>query len=590
MCGVFGYTGKQTANDLVFQGLKRLEYRGYDSWGIAVNDKHSLHIFKTTGEISYKKDLKKLPSVNTAIGHTRWATHGGVTTNNAHPHNSENNFFSLVQNGIVENYSELKKSLEQKGYNFKTQTDTEVIVKLIEEEQKFRKSFKVSINNAFRLLKGRNTIVILTKDNDIYAIKNGSPLVIGKSNDGIFLASDSLSFSPYTNKVILLDDYDFVHISNNNIEITNILTKKKKDIKVQTLKNKYVDIGKGKYKHYMLKEIVEQQNTVINATQYTQQELKPIADDIKKAHRVYVVGAGTAGFAAGQIAYYLRNISNVDAQDVKSYEFKSYLNILQKKDLIIAVSQSGETADTIEVLELAKERGCKIASIVNMLGTTITRMSNHQYFTNAGPEICVASTKVFTSQCAWGYLIAKTIVNEYGNAQKDIASLAKELGTFLQEDTYKNIKNIVKKIQNNEHLFVLGKGNNANISLEGALKIKEISYKHIEGFMAGELKHGVIALIEKGTPVFGIISSDQDSKDMLSSMEQVKARGALTIGIGDKKFSSSLFDFFIATPQINGISGISNVIAFQLLSYFLSLKLGNNIDKPRNLAKSVTVK
>ena len=590
MCGVFGYTGKQIANDLVFQGLKRLEYRGYDSWGIAVNDKHSLHIFKTTGEITDKKELKKLPSTNTAIGHTRWATHGGVTTNNAHPHNSENKYFTLVQNGIVENYSELKRSLEQKGHIFKTQTDTEVIVKLIEEEQKIRKSFKSSISSAFNLLKGRNTIVILTKDNDIYAIRNGSPLVIGKSKDGIYLASDSLSFSPYTNKVILLDDYDFVHISNGDIEITNILTKKKKNIKIQTLKNKYVDIGKGKYKHYMLKEIVEQQNTIINATQYTKQELKPLLEDIKEAHRVYVVGAGTAGFAAGQITYYLRNISNVDAQDIKSYEFKSYLNILQKKDLVIAVSQSGETADTIEVLELAKERGCKIASIVNMLGTTITRMSDHAYFTNAGPEICVASTKVFTSQCAWGYLLAKTIANEYGVAQKDIASLAKKLGTFLQKDTYKNIKKIVKRIQDSEHLFVLGKGNNANISLEGALKIKEISYKHIEGFMAGELKHGVIALLEKGTPVFGIISDDQDSKDMISSMEQVKARGALTVGIGDKKFNTSLFDLFIPTPQVNDLSGISNVIAFQLLSYFLSLRLGNNIDKPRNLAKSVTVK
>ena len=590
MCGVFGYTGKQIANDLVFQGLKRLEYRGYDSWGIAVNDKQNIQAFKTTGEITDNPKLKKLPSTNTAIGHTRWATHGGVTTNNAHPHNSENKYFTLVQNGIVENYSELKRSLEQKGYIFKTQTDTEVIVKLIEEEQKIRKSFKSSISSAFNLLKGRNTIVILTKDNDIYAIRNGSPLVIGKSKDGIYLASDSLSFSPYTNKVILLDDYDFVHISNGDIEITNILTKKKKNIKIQTLKNKYVDIGKGKYKHYMLKEIVEQQNTIINATQYTKQELKPLLEDIKEAHRVYVVGAGTAGFAAGQITYYLRNISNVDAQDIKSYEFKSYLNILQKKDLVIAVSQSGETADTIEVLELAKERGCKIASIVNMLGTTITRMSDHAYFTNAGPEICVASTKVFTSQCAWGYLLAKTIANEYGVAQKDIASLAKKLGTFLQKDTYKNIKKIVKRIQDSEHLFVLGKGNNANISLEGALKIKEISYKHIEGFMAGELKHGVIALLEKGTPVFGIISDDQDSKDMISSMEQVKARGALTVGIGDKKFNTSLFDLFIPTPQVNDLSGISNVIAFQLLSYFLSLRLGNNIDKPRNLAKSVTVK
>ena len=591
MCGVFGYTGEKTANNLVFDGLKRLEYRGYDSWGIAVKSVNGIKVFKTTGEIVPKNGITELPKSNIAIGHTRWATHGGVTTNNAHPHNSENGFFTLVQNGIVENYSVLKVKLEKQGYKFHTQTDTEVIVKLIESIQKKKKPFPECIISAFKQLKGRNTIVLLTKDGDIYAVRNGSPLVIGVGKEEIYLASDSLSFSPYTNRVVLLDDYDFVHINNKrNLSIKNVLNRKSKKIVIKELHSKFTDINKGKYKHYMIKEIIEQQNTIVSATQYSIKQLKPLTEAVANAHRVYLVGAGTAGFAAGQIAYFLRNISNIDAQDVKSYEFKSYINILTKNDLVIAISQSGETADTIEVLEFAKKKGCNIASIVNMLGTTITRMSNYQYYTNAGPEICVASTKVFTAQCSFGYLLAKTIVGEYEDAQKNISILSKKLKTFFSKESFANITKIAQRLKKKEHLFVLGKGNNACIAFESALKVKEISYKHIEGFMAGELKHGVIALIEKDTPVFGIISNDEDSKDMISSIEQVKARGALTIGIGDKKFNSKLFDYFISTPQVDDLVALSNVVAFQLLSYFLSVKLGNNIDKPRNLAKSVTVK
>ena len=591
MCGVFGYTGKSIANDMVFQGLKRLEYRGYDSWGIAVNDDKKIQLFKDVGEIQERAGLKKLPQTTTAIGHTRWATHGGVTVTNAHPHMSTDDEFTLVQNGIVENFSQLKTKLEKLGYKFTTQTDTEVIVKLIEEQLKTIKDFEAAVKKAFKLLEGRNTIAILRTNGDILAVRNGSPLVIGKGKDGIFLASDSLSFAPYTNDVILLDDFDFVQISKGKLHIENVLTGKEKKIVVQKLKNTYTNIEKGKYEHFMIKEIVEQEKTILNATAYTQAELKPLVDAIKQAHRVYVLGAGTAGFAAGQIAYFLRNIAKIDTQEVRSYEFNTYKNILKKEDLIIAVSQSGETADTIEVLEMAKGTGCNIASIVNMLGTTISRMSDFKYYTNAGPEICVASTKVFTSQCAWGYILAKGIVGELKDAKSNIADLSVLLGKYFSEKTYTSIEKIAKILKEKEHMFVLGKGENAYTALEGALKVKEISYKHIEGFAAGELKHGVIALVDKGTPVFGIISSDDDCKDLVSGMEQVKARGALTIGIGDSKFSKlEVFDYFLSVPQVDEINNISNVIPFQLISYFLSKELGNNIDKPRNLAKSVTVK
>jgi len=591
MCGVFGYTGQSTANDLVFQGLKRLEYRGYDSWGIAVNDNKGIKIYKNVGDIKVSEKFKELPETNIAIGHTRWATHGGVCIRNAHPHLSTDKSFTLVQNGIVENYTTLKKKLLKKGYPFKSETDTEVIVRLIEDELRNSKDLNDAVKKAFKKLEGRNTIVILTNKNKrILAVKNGSPLVVGIGEDGTYLASDSLSFSPYTNKIITLDNFDFLEIQGKDIHLENIKTGKK-ELKIKSIKNSSSKIDKGKYEHYMMKEIVDQKDTVVSATQYTKKQLRPLLQAIKKAHRVYVVGAGTAGFAAGQICYFLRNIASIDAQDIRSYEFNSYINIIKKEDLILAISQSGETADTIEVLEIAKEKGCKVASIVNMLGTTISKMSDYPYFANAGPEICVASTKVFTAQCSWGYLISKTLINKEKEAKENIKKLSRKLDSYFKQKTYKEILRLSKKIKDSNHLFVLGKGQNTYIALEGALKIKEISYKHIEGFMAGELKHGVIALIEKGTPVFSIISDDQDSKDIISATEQVRTRGAFTIGIGDKKFKKyNIWDMFLATPQVEDLASLSNVIAFQLISYYLSKELGNNIDKPRNLAKSVTVK
>lgn len=597
MCGIFGYSGTKEVNNLVFDGLKRLEYRGYDSWGIAILKESQIHQYKDVGLVENNLQLDKLPKSNIGIGHTRWATHGGVTKTNAHPHISTKKTFTLVQNGIVENFDSLKKQLKEENHKFKSETDTEVIVKLVEKELQKKECVKLALTNAFKKLEGRNTVALVDADsNKIFAIKNGSPLVIGIAKDGTYIASDSLSFSPHTKKVVFLDDYDMVEVDGKKFEIVNVKTGKKKKYKVKTLKYQYEDIDKGNYDHFMLKEITEQQKTILYATDYTKKELKPLVNKIKKSRKVYLLGAGTAGFAAEQIAYFLRTIGNVDAMAIKSYDFKSYLSAISVEDLIIAVSQSGETADTIEPLEVFKQKGCKIASIVNMYGTTISRMSDFEYYTNAGPEICVASTKVFTSQTAWGYLLAMNIVGEHTQGKKKLKSLSQSLKKLFTKKVLDNIKlNVCPVLKNNEHLFILGKGENAAIALEGALKIKEISYKHVEGFSAGELKHGVIALIEKGTPVFGIIPSNKenpsDSKDLVSAMEQVKARGAVSIGIGCKEFKDlEIFDYYIPTPQINSLGSIANVIPFQLISYFLSVLLGNNIDKPRNLAKSVTVK
>ncbi len=593
MCGIFGYSGTKECNDLIFQGLKRLEYRGYDSWGIAILN-GEIHQYKNIGEIKSDSKLKALQKGNVGIGHTRWATHGGVTTANAHPHIATKGNFTLAQNGIVENFDELKKELLKKGAKFISQTDTEVIVKLIEEQIEKKKTLKQAMITVFKRLEGRNTIAVLSNDErKIYAIRNGSPLVLGVADDGVYIASDTLSFSTATNKAVLLDDYDMVEIDGQDITISNILTGKEKKVEIKELKHQFSDIDKGKFKHFMIKEIVDQKDTILYATEYTEKDLKPLIAAIKKSNRVYTIGAGTAGFSAGQIAYFLRNIAGIDAQDLRSYEFNAYMPIIKKNDLIIALSQSGETADTIEALEEFKKKGCKVASLVNMYGTTISRMSDFEYYTNSGPEICVASTKVFTAQCAWGYLLAMSLAKRHNDAKKNLKKLSKSITSLFSKESFNKVRGISKYLKEKEHAFILGKGENAFISLEGALKIKEISYKHVEGFQAGELKHGVIALIEKGTPVLGIIPSKKDSasSDLINAMEQVKARGAFTIGIGAKEFEDmSVFDRYIVTPQIENVSSIGNVIPFQLISYFLSVALGNNIDKPRNLAKSVTVK
>lgn len=593
MCAIFGYSGTKESKNIIFDGLKRLEYLGYDSWGVAVLGKDKIYQCKDLGEVKESGAFRKLPKGNIGIGHIRWATHGSVTKINAHPHLSLLGNFTLAQNGMVENVAELKQGLIKKGVKFVSQTDTEVIVRLIEQELE-NMSLKEAIVDVFKRLKGRNTVAILSHDDrKIYALRNGSPLVIGIAKDGVYLSSDTLSFSFATNKAVFLENYDMVEIDGKDIKIFDVLENKKKKIEVKELKHQYNNIEKGKFKHFMLKEIVDQKETLLFATNYTEKDLEQLVNEVKKRNKVFLIGAGTAGFAAGQVAYFLRSIANVDAREIKSYEFKSYLPIVNKGDVVIAFSQSGETADTIEAIEGMKEKGCKIASIVNMHGTTISSLSDFEFYTNSGPEICVASTKVFTGQCAWGYLLAMSIVGKYRIAKKNIKELSKEITRLFTKESFANIRDISSCMVNKDSAFILGKGENVYIAFEGALKIKEVSYKHVEGFAAGELKHGVIALVEKGTIVFGIIPSkkSEDSADLINAMEQVKTRGAFTIGIGSKDFSEmEVFDRYIETPQIANISSVSNVIPFQLISYFLSIKLGNNVDKPRNLAKSVTVK
>jgi len=590
MCGIFGYIGQSNAPEIIHQGLKRLEYRGYDSWGISIIDKDKIKTVKDVGHIP--TILKKELHSNIGIGHTRWATHGGVTFTNAHPHLSYDKRFVLAQNGIVENYSVLKKDLERKGFIFKTQVDTEVIVKLIENNLKKKISLKDSLISAFKQLEGRNTVILLdSKENKILAIRNGSPLILGVSKDDIFLASDPLAFNNLTQNIVEINNGELIEIENGSYKIFDINKDKYLNRKPKEEKLLNIDIDKGGYAHYMLKEIVQQQHTILKATAFSEKELKPLIERINISKNIYTIGAGTAAYAGDQVCYYLRNIAKKNATSIRSYETESYLNIIKKNDLVIAFSQSGETADTLEAIEILKKKGVYICSVINMPGSTLSRLSDIFFMSNAGSEICVASTKVFTSQVSFGYLLAKSLINEFNSAKKELSTLSSNLESYFSEKLFKQIKNISLKLKIREHFFILGKGQNFHIAQEGALKIKEISYKHFEGFASGELKHGVIALVEKGTPVISIISDDNNSKDLISATYEVKARGALTIGIGDRKFEKEKsFDYFIPTATTKELKGIANVIPFQLISYYLAKALGNSIDKPRNLAKSVTVK
>lgn len=590
MCGIFGYIGQSNAPEIIHQGLKRLEYRGYDSWGISIIEKGKIKTVKDVGHIPtiLQKELKS----NIGIGHTRWATHGGVTITNAHPHLSSDKRFVLAQNGIVENYSVLKSNLEKKGFIFKTQVDTEVIVKLIELNLKGKTSIKDSLIKSFKQLEGRNTVILLdSKENKILAIRNGSPLILGINKEDVFLASDPLAFNHLTQKIVEINNGELIEIENETYKIFDINKNKYLVRKPKEEKLLNIDIDKGGYAHYMLKEIVEQQHTILKATAYSEKDLEPLINRINISKNIYTIGAGTAAYAGDQVCFYLRNIALKNAISIRSYETESYLKIVDKNDLVIAFSQSGETADTLEAIEILKKKGVFICSVINMPGSTLSRLSDIYFMSNAGSEICVASTKVFTSQVSFGYLLAKSLIKEFSSAKKELSFLSSNLETYFNKNLFNKIQNITSKLKNKEHFFILGKGQNYHIAQEGALKIKEISYKHFEGFAAGELKHGVIALVEKGTPVISTISDDTNSKDLISATYEVKARGALTIGIGDSKFEKEKsFDYFIPIAKTNELKALANVIPFQLISYYLAKTLGNSIDKPRNLAKSVTVK
>ena len=609
MCGIFGYIGDKDAAKVVATGLKRLEYRGYDSWGIAVatqpkskikNQKSKIIIEKKVGAIGDAKqnsDLSiftsHLSSVTShiGIGHTRWATHGGVTETNAHPHYSTDKSFALAQNGIVENYTELKSDLTIKGYKFETETDTEVIVRLIEEKLKKEKDLLEAVRTAFLELTGRNTIILISKTGQIIAARNGSPLVIGKNfeTEEIYISSDTLSFAPFAKKMIVVENGQMVNIQNKQIGISDLISGKKLGHKFEDIGFEAEKIDKEGFDHFMLKEIHESSYVIEQLINQDKKPFEDLARQIKNAKTVYTIGSGTAGIAAAQTAFYLRSIGKINAVSLIGADCTEYLPLFKRGDVIIAPSQSGETADVLEILEKCKEKGLKIASLVNMPGSSMSRLSDYKFMMRAGPEICVMSTKAFTSQIAWGYLLAKMVEGNHDQGVKNLKRLAIEMNKWLEDkNNHEAIIALAHSLLAKKDIFLLGKSQNFQIIREGMVKLIEGAYKHAHALPAGDLKHYVITLIEKGVPVIVAVSEDEVKTDLINAVHEVKARGAHVIAIAPVGHPD--YDTFIKVPDTGEPTAIMNVVPLQLLAYHLALQLGNNVDKPRNIAKSVTVK
>lgn len=589
MCGIFGIVNDKNnqAANTVLEGLKKLEYRGYDSWGIAIKSSTSptLGVDKHIGKIG--EATTNLSQGSIALGHTRWATHGGVTDENAHPHLDCSKKIAVIHNGIVENYQEIKEELLKKGHLFISQTDTEVIAHLIEEKTKF-KNINKAIFETFKSLRGSNAIAVLDFDSQtIIACRNGSPLVVGLGLNQYFLASDVPAFLKTTNKVYFLNDGEAVVLSSSGVKLFDIVLESEKNLTPQILDWKLEDAEKSGYPHFLIKEIHEQIKTISKTASINQKEIIELAKKINSGYKVILTGCGTASYCALAAKYFFAQ-QGIDAQAIPSYEFMPFSKFVDKKTLVFAVSQSGETADTLIAVREAKKKGAEIVAVINARGSTLERLADVVLSVGAGPEIAVVSTKAFTSQLSTLYLLTTAVADRFDEGIIKINKLSATLKDWINPVLINQLIDTAKKLMNEEHVYLIGKHLNYPATLEFALKIKETSYIHAEPFAAGELKHGVIALIQKGTPCFVLASKDEIKEEVLSSAAEIKARGGLIIGVAP--FEASEFDVLLKTPDLGDLTIFGNIIVGQLLGYYLGVGRGADPDKPRNLAKSVTVK
>lgn len=582
MCGIVGYIGFREPKDVLVEGLKTLEYRGYDSAGIALKNDTSVQVIKEVGRISSleeKINKEKLIDSHIGIAHTRWATHGGVTENNAHPHTVGR--VTLVHNGIIENAMELKKKLSGEGVLFKTETDTEVLTALI--DYYYDNDPIMAIERAINDVRGSYALAIVFKDQDkLFAVRKDLPLIVGYGKDEYFVASDISAIINYTNRYSLLDENEIVTLDFNGISVV----KDDKEIKKEVLVTELTAESKEKcgYEHYMLKEIMEEP-IVLEKT------LKPFIDnfdnifDVSGYEEIHIVACGSAMYAGMIGKSLLEENSNIRVLCEVASEYRYKKILYDRKTLVIVISQSGETADTIAAMRKAKENGALTLAIVNVKGSTIARESDRQIFIKAGPEIAVATTKAYILQVAVMALLACRVAGK-----KDIVDELKRLPRLLKEvvdkrDTYLEI---AKKISDREDIFFIGRKIDYAISLEGSLKLKEVSYIHSEAYQAGELKHGTISLIDKGTPVFAIVTEDDIREKTISNICEVKARGAMIIVVSNEDGFES--DYLIKVPRVSEfLQPILVVPCLQLVAYEVAKIRGCDIDKPKNLAKSVTV-
>ncbi|MGD0329280.1 MAG: glutamine--fructose-6-phosphate transaminase (isomerizing) [Nitrososphaeria archaeon] len=592
MCGIIGYTGENRAASVIFMALKRLEYRGYDSAGIATLDGNGrIQIKKDIGrveEINKKIDLQSMEGTM-GIGHTRWATHGGVTRANAHPHISNNSKIVVVHNGIVENYQEIRKMLEENGFTFYSETDTETIPNLIELEMRKGKKFESAAIDAIRQLEGYYAILAMCEgERKIIAARNGSPLVVGVGKKESFIASDIPAFIEHTKDVIYVYDKDFITIgSDNEIKFFSLKENKEVTRPIHSIDWSVDQAQKGNFDHFMMKEISEQVDTIQKAANQDIKNLFAVADAINKAKGVFLVACGSSYHACLSASYIFSKIVKMHINVVLASEFSNYEHYLTPETLIIAVSQSGETIDVLEAVSTARRKNSQVMSVVNVVGSSLHRDSDRALMLNTGPEICVLSTKTYTAQLAVLSLLAYTVAGRYEEGLSNLRYLWNSIYNLTSVSTREHIKQIADKLKDKEHIFLVGRGLMYPTALEAALKIKEVSYIHAEGFSGGELKHGTIALIEDGTPCI-VFSSRETEKDIVSNAMEIKARGGYIIGVNSK--NNPIFDFFIKTPDSDILDPITHIVPIQILAYQLAVLRGYDPDKPRNLAKSVTVK
>lgn len=588
MCGIVGYAGKTNVIKNIMTGLKSLEYRGYDSSGIAYLDKNNnIKIYKKVGQIkNLDQILNYEDEASLGISHTRWATHGGVTDTNAHPHNQGK--ITLVHNGIIENYEELKRQLEKEGYNFKSSTDSEVAAVLIDKLYKENKDMLKTLIKLKEILKGSYAFNIINSDipNKIYGIRKDVPLIVGVSNHGNMFASDIPAILHVTNKYIVLNNNEIVELEQDNIKYYNSEGKEiTKEVKEYA--GTIDSISKNGYDHFMLKEINEESEVVKNILNlYTKNNKIKDIYNIKKYKNIDIVACGSASFA-GQIGkYYIERYANIKTEVYYASEYRYQKNFFTKDTLVILISQSGETADTLAALKLAKENGIDTLAIVNRRDSSIAREADSVIYTEAGIEVAVATTKAYLAQVLILLLLAFKDNNKETKLLEDLKLLPNLITKYINEYDYSNIANILK---DKEHIFYLGRGIDYYLSMEGSLKLKEISYIHSEAFQAGELKHGSISLIDKDFGVVSVVTDKTISDKTISNLKEVSARGAKIITITNIK-DNNFADYTILVEDYDEIlNPLLVIVPMQMLAYNVAKLRDCDIDKPRNLAKSVTV-
>ena len=605
MCGIVGYIGKKPAAREVLTGLLRLEYRGYDSAGVAVLYQNHITHFKKTGAVKNVRLLveQENPPGTTAIGHTRWATHGEPTEINAHPHRDCRGTISVVHNGIVENHRELKSRLEKSGHVFSSATDTEVIAHLIEEFEKTTDDFSSAIISALKLVEGAYALAILNaREDKIYATRLSSPLVIGIREDEYRVASDPSALIEATKKVIYLGDGEIAEITRDGVTITDY-EKRPAPAKIETLDWSVEQAQKGAFPHFMLKEIYEAPDVVraalagrLKATSSIIRlgGLESEKSALQKIERLIILACGTSYYAGLVGEYVFEEIAGIPTKTQLASEFRYRAEPLTRKTAAIAISQSGETADTLGALRKAKNAGLLTLGVVNVVGSTIARETDAGVYNHAGPELGVASTKAFISQLTILHLMALLLARgdsqAHSRLMRELENIPRKIGEILK--CAENIETIARKYyQYNNFLFV-GRKYNYPVALEGALKLKEVSYAHAEGYAAGEMKHGPIALVGPECPVVAVVPTNSVSEKMYSNIEEVKARRAPIIAIateGDTKITALANDVFFIPKTEEPLEPLLSVIPLQLLAYFVGVLRGHDVDKPRNLAKSVTV-